>query len=126
AGPGDVNGDGRPDLLVGASQTDPSDAGAAYVVFGKKDTATVDLGALGARGFEISGAAGGDGAGDSVSGAGDVNGDGKADVLLGALGAENNGRVESGSPYVVFGKSDAKRVDLAALGGGGCRMDGPE
>src|SRR5262249_8298795 len=48
----------------------------------------------------------------------------KADVLLGALGADNNGRVESGSAYVVFGKSDAKRVDLAALGAGGFRIDG--
>jgi FG-GAP repeat len=57
--------------------------------------------------------------GNSVAGAGDVNGDGKADVLVGAPLADTNGRENSGSAYVVFGKSDTATVEVAALGAGG-------
>ena len=53
-----------------------------------------------------------------------MNGDGRADVLVGAFGADYNGRKASGSAYVVFGKASPKRVDLAALGAGGFRVDG--
>ena len=31
---GDVNGDGHPDLITGASMEDPTDSGAAYVIYG--------------------------------------------------------------------------------------------
>ena len=63
------------------------------------------------------------GVGWSVSGPGDVNGDGRADVLIGATAADANRREDSGSAYVVFGRG-AGRVDLAALRGGGFRIDG--
>src|SRR5207248_4087285 len=47
AGAGDVNGDGLDDLLIGADGVDVhgSNAGAAYVVFGKTGTSPVDLSA---------------------------------------------------------------------------------
>lgn len=124
---GDVNGDGRPDLLVGAPGTGYNGrvgSGSAYVVFGTPSLGTIDLADLGAAGFRIDGAAANDAAGFSVSGAGDLNGDGRADILLGAPGADNNGRDASGSAYVVFGKGDPGTVDLAALGSGGFRIDG--
>ena len=101
---GDVNGDGRADVLVGAPSADNNgrtDSGSAYVVFGKASTAPVDLAALGQAGFRIDGAAAGDAA--DVAGAGDVNGDGRPDVLVGAQRADNNGRTNSGSAYVVYG-----------------------
>src|SRR5690348_15148991 len=95
---GDVNGDGRPDMIVGAPLADPqgrADAGAAYVVFGGCAKGTVKLAALGACGYAIDGATplppltrhvGSNpltsGAGDVVDGAGDVNGDGLADVVV--------------------------------------------
>jgi hypothetical protein len=127
---GDVNGDGRGDVIVGAPLADPfgrRDAGAAYVVFGGSGRGRVDLGALGERGFRIAGAipiprerhpgrtAGTSGAGRVVAGAGDVNADGLNDVIVsGRFGA-----FASTAVYVVFGKRDAGAVDLNALGAGG-------
>jgi hypothetical protein len=127
AGAGDVNGDGRADVIVGTSLGSNNGrnwSGSAYVVFGKTTTSTVDLAALGAGGFRIDGAAAGDEAGEAVAGAGDANGDGLADVIVGATGAGNNGRTWSGSAYVVYGRTTTSPVDLAALGGGGYRIDG--
>jgi hypothetical protein len=106
AGPGDVNGDGRADVLVGAAGADAAgraDAGAAYVVFGKEAREPVDLATLGERGFRIDGGAPRDSAGVSVAAPGDVNGDGRADVLVGAPGADHAGRTGAGSAYVVYG-----------------------
>ena len=51
----------------------------------------------------IEGAAADDRSGHSVSGAGDVNGDGIDDLIIGALGADPNGRYNAGASYVVFG-----------------------
>lgn len=109
------------DVLVGAnaaSNNGRRSSGSAYVVFGKADTASVDLAALGSYGFRIDGAAGRH-SWQLGGGAGDVNGDGKADVLVGAPLADTNGRENSGSAYVVFGKSDTATVEVAALGAGG-------
>ena len=125
SGAGDVNGDGRPDLLVGSfwASYNGSGSGAAWVVFGKASTETVDLAALGDDGFRVDGAAALDNAGWVAFG-GDVNGDGRADVLVGAPGADNNGRSASGSVYVVYGKSSTETVDLRSPGGRAFRIDG--
>ncbi|MBA2506410.1 MAG: FG-GAP repeat protein [Thermoleophilaceae bacterium] len=127
ASAGDVNGDKRDDLIVGARRADPAgrvDAGTAYVIFGRADLGEVDLEKLGAGGFAIAGGAAGDTAGFAVSGAGDVNGDGLGDVVVGAPGADPDGRTGAGMAYVVFGKASADAVDLAALGAGGIALAG--
>jgi FG-GAP repeat len=127
AGAGDVNGDGWTDVMVGArfaGNLGRAGSGSAYVVFGRKAPTTVDLASLGQAGFRIDGAAAGDLAAGSVAGAGDLNGDGRADVLVGARGADNNDRIGSGSAYVVFGRAAPTNVDLAALGRAGFRIDG--
>ena len=128
SGAGDVNGDQRPDVIVGAedsSNNGRSRSGSAYVVFGKTSNQPVDLAALGNAGFRIDGAVAEDSAGMAVAGAADVNGDRLADVLVGAPEAGNNGRDTSGSAYVVFGRPSTTTIDLAQLGSGGYRLDAP-
>jgi Putative Ig domain/FG-GAP repeat len=127
AAAGDVSGDGRPDVLVGAFGADNnarSSSGSVYLVFGQEIAANVELSALGRGGFRIDGAAFGDSAGDSLAPAGDLNADGRADILVGASRTDNNGRLESGSAYVVFGQQAPTNVDLSVLGGSGVRIDG--
>lgn len=98
AGAGDVNGDGRPDLLVGAPGFDPSLAGSAYLLLApltaNRDLADAD-GVLQGEGF-------GDLAGYSVAGAGDVDADGYADIVIGAP-HNDAGATDGGAAYLLFG-----------------------
>jgi methionine-rich copper-binding protein CopC len=102
---GDINGDGYADVIVGAQQGGASgtNAGSAYVIYGKSTNAGVALpsGTIASSdGFMFSGAASSF-LGSSVSSAGDVNGDGLADLIIGAYGANNF----NGSAYVVYGNT---------------------
>lgn len=89
-GIGDVNGDGRDDLLIGAPGATPNginEAGQSYVVFGRSEgyPASLELADLdGSNGFVINGVFFNDGSGYSVGGAVDFNGGGVDDFIIGA------------------------------------------
>ncbi|MEA2428663.1 MAG: hypothetical protein QOF37_2291, partial [Thermoleophilaceae bacterium] len=116
AAPGDVNGDGRADLLLGAPYTSGNARagnGAAYVVFlPEHPPASIDLGAIGISAALIQGAADGDALGSSLAPAGDVDGDGYADV---AVGAPHHGSAKRGSAYVLRNLHQAMVADAATL-----------
>lgn len=132
AAAGDVNGDGVPDVLIGASSA-RNNGGAAYVVYGRPRGGDVDLRSLTpAQGFRVDGTPGdppgdstdgvptggptGDFAGESVAGIGDLNKDGRADILVSTLG--DNGGKGPGA-YVIYGGSYSGPLELSHLGSRG-------
>ncbi|MCP9490105.1 MAG: hypothetical protein MSC31_09550 [Solirubrobacteraceae bacterium MAG38_C4-C5] len=114
---GDVDGDGRADVLVGADGVPATGAprsGRAHVVYGKADATPVDVSTMPVeQGYTMNGVADGDHAGFAVAAVDDVDGDGRAEALIGAYDASPRGREGAGAAYVVYGR--ATDVDLAAL-----------
>ena len=127
SGAGDINGDSIDDLIIGASAAgNPTGGtdyrGESYVVFGSSSgfDESLDLGELkGTNGFVLSGINANDASGLSVSGAGDINGDGIDDLIIGAPGADPDGKSSAGESYVVFGSSGGfdESLDLGDLNG---------
>jgi Ca2+-binding RTX toxin-like protein len=124
---GDMDDDGKADVLIGAGGNDTNGefAGAAYVVYGKTTSTAVELSSLDDGGFAIYGESAGDRAGNSVSRLGDMNDDGIPDLIVGTPFTDFNDREDSGSAYVIFGKDDTDTIELGSLGDGGFRLDGP-
>ena len=99
SGAGDVNNDGFADLIVGARFDNNS--GSARVLSGIDGSILHDFDADSEN----------DLFGESVSGAGDVNDDGFADVIVGASSDNNNGP-QSGSARVLSGLNGSVLYDL--------------
>ena len=89
--------------------------------------ASISLSSLnGTNGFRLDGTAAG-WLGSGVSSLGDVNGDGIDDIIIGAPEEDKNGINNSGSAYVIFGKTGGftASFDVATLdGSNGFRIDG--
>lgn len=122
---GDVNGDGIPDLLVGAPKTNLGNGpmgdvvGRAFVVFGGPDP-VLDLEDVhaGEGGFSVTGSMMADFAGSAVAGVGDWSGDGRGEVAIGVPRLDTAGE-DAGAVAIVWGKSDGDPVPLHPLGAGG-------
>jgi hypothetical protein len=131
---GDVNGDGIDDLIIGEPNISGySSGGTSYVVFGGSDVGgngRFDLSSLdGSNGFSInyeaedwgSNDGNGNGVTSSVSGAGDINNDGFADLIIGLAGSAGYaGPGANIQSYVIFGGpnvTDNGRFEISALDG---------
>jgi len=100
-GAGDTNHDGIPDVIAGA----PGGAGAGggrAIIYSGRDGRVLHT-------FEAE--ADGDAFGQHVSGAGDLDGDGYADVLVGAPGNSAGGK-GAGRAYVFSGKDGRRLLTL--------------
>jgi len=100
AGAGDVNGDGYDDVIVGApyESNGPSLEGQAFVYEGSpsglSQTPSWTVESNQAEAY----------LGYAVSGAGDVNGDGYADVIVGSF-TYDNGQTDEGAAFVYLGSA---------------------
>jgi hypothetical protein len=114
AAAGDVNGDGRDDVLLGLYQLDePSVLGGAYVVFGKDDGGAVRLSRIAdgtsEAGLRVLGAEPSGLTGRSVTVIGDQDGDGRDELLI------SDERGGPGIATMVFGRSEPGTIDLFGL-----------
>ena len=104
---GDVDGDGVPDLAVGAGGDDEggSSAGAVYLIFLNADgTAkkTFEINASSANGPQL---ASGDLFGTSLASVGDLDGDGVPDLAAGAS-SDDEGASHAGAVHIMYLNSD--------------------
>ncbi len=109
---GDIDGDGLPDIIVGAHResTTADSAGAAYVVLGP----VTDAGTLARGSVKLLGETEYGNAGLDVADAGDTNGDGLDDVLVGAA-YESSVVDRGGAAYLVQGSKDFEPGQTSSL-----------
>jgi hypothetical protein len=119
---GDLNGDGRSDMVIGARGADymgRSSCGVIYVVF-SSDTMTTPVNLSSARGDvrRIYGPAADSQVGARIA-CGNVDGDKYDDIVCGVPSASPNGKFSAGEVYVIYGGNvPPDTIDLASPGPG--------
>lgn len=113
---GDVNGDRKDDLIMGAPAANPdgrADAGALYILYGCSCSGTtVDLAAGGQNVTILGDAAGAGLAAGRALAIGDLNGDCRDDI---AVGGRNRAPFGAGKAYVILGSASLPAsVDIAS------------
>lgn len=115
---GDLDGDGVPELAVGASGDDNggNSRGAVHLLFlnadaSVKSTAKISHGSGGLSLVDF------DFFGSSIAPVGDLNGDGVLDLAVGAVG-DNTGGGSRGALYVIFLKRDGSVVSFSKIAHG--------
>jgi MYXO-CTERM domain-containing protein len=114
AGPGDVNGDGYADIVVGASGwTADGKAGAGALVFIAGSAAGPATTNATLADTLLVGALAGDALGSAAAAAGDINSDDYADVIAGAAGVDG-GQNNEGRAFVYSGSASTNGLRLRA------------
>lgn len=136
---GDLDNDGKQDIMVSAYLTDNNlrdDSGSVYLIYNTlidDYTGTgnnIDLGTAANYNVRYDGAKAGDWTGYTTYETADINNNGKDDLLIGALGADNNGRDTSGSLFIVYDSliddhtGTSNNVDLNTATNYNIRYDG--
>ncbi|MEK6285983.1 MAG: integrin alpha [Acidobacteriota bacterium] len=122
---GDINGDGRGDVIVcgmyGSTGTRDNDGVVSFYLSDGRDSGFVDAAQNPPNIFKLTGQRSGDLLGTSVSANGDVNGDGIRDVAIGAALQDGPGggiADNRGAAYVVLGsRTFSLNADLNTLDG---------
>ena len=106
SGAGDVDSDGRGDLLVSAYANDAggASAGRTYLVLGASLTMTGGSMSLASADYSFTGESAADSSGYSIAGGGDWNGDGLGDFLIGAY-LNDSTVTDAGTSYLFVSPS---------------------